>query len=109
MANYKQVLHIAFTVQTNTGAYRLRSYQVTSDSHFQPLDTFNFAGNQRPIKLDFISIYQFGVLAVLFEHVEKKPRVEFVKNEQNDDLAVAHSNGADVFKFEVAIAKHSLY
>lgn len=134
VVNYKQVLHIAFTVQTNTGAYRLRSYQVTGDSHCQPLDTFNFARNQQPIKLDFISTYQFGALAVLFEHAETKPRIEFVKNEQNDDqtklvkvfakhavdfepfiangfayLAVAHSNGADVFKFDEAIAKHSLY
>lgn len=134
ITNFKQVLHIAFTIRTMTGAYKLKSYQVTGDSHCQLLDTFNFVNNNRPIKLDFISTYQFGSLAVLFEHTDNKPRIEFTKSELNEEqtklvkiyarsaidfepfivngfayLAVAYSNGAVIFKFDESITKHRLY
>ena len=130
--NYEQVLQFAFIYRTTTGGFKLRSYEVTGDSRCLPSYLFDLK-NSRPIKLDFISTYQFGSLALLFDTAEPKPHIEYLKSEHEVStklvkvyarqavdfepfiangfayLAVAHSNGADVFKFDESIAKHRLY
>lgn len=129
--NYEQVLRFAFIYRTSSNSYKLKSYEITGDSRCLPLYFFDL--KERPIKLDYVSTYQFGSLAILFEHSQIKPRIEFLKNEHEKStelikvyanraidfesfmangvayLAVGYIKGVDVFKFDELITHYSLY
>jgi hypothetical protein len=131
--NYEQVLQFAFIFKSlNDGNFKLRSYEITGDSRCLPLYLFDLKNN-RPIKLDFISTYQFGSLALLFEHQQSKPQIEYLNGEHETStklikiyakqaidlesfivnggayLAIAHLNGVNIFKFNELITHHRLY